>query len=242
MTTPDIQSLVESVMRLDKERTQGEFVIQKYTNYFGWAIYCGVRGCIAERWYDEGQSEEYNAEMHANAQFFALASTALPILARAYNEKDEEIKRLRADNEHLLMEDGLSRFHAQKDEIERLRAELADSHQLQKGIWRTKVEAAESRIAQLEKELAEEKRKVEMATWRPFDPMDPPPIRLSVIVRAKLAGEDVFASHEAFWNGRRMCSVRSDEENYWLKFSEVSHILEMPNCDAALTAPSERKL
>lgn len=39
---------------------------------------------------------------------------------------------------------------------------IADSHQLQKGIWRTKVESAESRIAQLEAELAEEKRKVEL--------------------------------------------------------------------------------
>lgn len=77
---PDDQ-LIAEVRALDAKATKGPFHISRYVNYRGWAVYAGERGCIAERWYDQDQSDEYNAEMQANADFFSESRTLLPDLA-----------------------------------------------------------------------------------------------------------------------------------------------------------------
>lgn len=76
------EELIAEAERLDKEATDGPFTIAKFTNYIGFAIYAGERGCITERWYSQEQEETYAKEMDANAKLFARSRTLLPELAR----------------------------------------------------------------------------------------------------------------------------------------------------------------
>ncbi len=52
---------------------KGPWEIQTYSNYFGWSIYAGGAGCIAERWYEVERTPEVDAEMKANAHLIAAA-------------------------------------------------------------------------------------------------------------------------------------------------------------------------
>lgn len=94
MTTPDIQSLVESVLRLDKEASPAPWKL------WGMQVMSDPKGAsnvadcipVADTYYTvDGRPRTWNADL------IATYRTAAPILARACNEKDEEITRLRAE-------------------------------------------------------------------------------------------------------------------------------------------------
>jgi hypothetical protein len=71
-----------------------------------------------------GSTGDYReGQLHA---LEAVREQAAPVLAKAPATMGEEIGRLREENEHLRMEDGLSTFYKQKDEIAALRQQLAD--------------------------------------------------------------------------------------------------------------------
>lgn len=93
MTTPDIQSLVESVLRLDKEATKGPWDALGYG--FGSQGNGGDVGFC--HGFQDGSEEEEERSGCANAALIATYRTAAPILARACNEKDAEIAHLRAE-------------------------------------------------------------------------------------------------------------------------------------------------
>lgn len=57
--------------------TPGPWKIQRYKNYYGFSIYAAGRGCIAERWYEKKQDEEYANEINANALLIKAAPNLL---------------------------------------------------------------------------------------------------------------------------------------------------------------------
>lgn len=116
MTTPDIQSLVESVLRLDKEATKGPWFAVKsghririhgpfHRPYSSEIVPCGAPLHHLECWESKtgagrGQSPTwlgFTKEQVADMDLAATYRTAAPILARACNEKDAELTRLRAE-------------------------------------------------------------------------------------------------------------------------------------------------
>lgn len=55
------------------QHTPGPWKIVRYSNYTGFSVWAGDRGCIAERWYDKEQDQPYGAEVDSNARLIAAA-------------------------------------------------------------------------------------------------------------------------------------------------------------------------
>lgn len=75
------------------------WTVERYTNYVGWSIWSGNRGCIAERWYDREQSQPYGDEITANAKLICLAVNSHAALVAAL----ESIARLKNPHSNPLM-------------------------------------------------------------------------------------------------------------------------------------------